>query len=237
MPETRQSSLIQLEELRADMKEAMRSELNQFFKSTEFKDIFAEAAKSLIVETIEEATLPLLKRIEILETKLLDVTVKANENEQYSRKYNLRLVGLNEDEGEDCVDKVVDFCKEKLDLNIDKEIDRAHRLGPKSTDKNRSVIVKFKSYGVKATICSKRKKLKGTNFYINEDLTKFNVMLFNYARTQCSRVKSVWSSDGKILVRNVDDKILRIRQMEDFARFNLNGILYSSSATGIDNQT
>jgi hypothetical protein len=65
-------------------------------------------------------------------------------------------------------------------------------------------------------------KLKGTNFYINEDLTKFNMTLFKFARTRCNRIKSVWSSNGKILVRNTQDKTLRICQMEDFARFDLN---------------
>ena len=203
MSKTRQSQ--QFEELRAEMKEAMRSELTQFFKSNEFKDLFKDAVKSLIAEALEEATLPLQKRIETLEAELLKVTVKANQNEQYSRKYNLRLVGLSEEEGENCTDKVVDFCKaEKLGVNVDKgEIDRAHRLGPKTSNKNRPLIIKFKSFNAKVTICSQRKKLKGTNFYINEDLTKFNMTLFKFGRIRCSRIKSVWSSDGKILVRNI----------------------------------
>ena len=50
--------------------------------------------------------LPLQKRIETLEA------VQANKNEQYSQKYNLRLVGLSEEESENCTEKVVDFCKE-----------------------------------------------------------------------------------------------------------------------------
>ena len=78
MSKTRQSQ--QFEELRAEMKEAMRSELTQFFKSNEFKDLFKDAVKSLIAEALEEATLPLQKRIETLEAELLKVTVKANEN-------------------------------------------------------------------------------------------------------------------------------------------------------------
>jgi hypothetical protein len=63
--------------------------------------------------------------------------------------------------------------------------------------------------------------LKGTQYYINEDLTKFNIELLNYARDQKSFIKSAWSTDGKILVRNLDDKITRIRQFNDFLKFNL----------------
>ena len=82
MSKTRQSQ--QFEELRAEMKEAMRSELTQFFKSNEFKDLFKDAVKSLIAEALEEATLPLQKRIETLEAELLKVTVKANEKSMNS---------------------------------------------------------------------------------------------------------------------------------------------------------
>ena len=54
----------------------------------------------------------------MLETDLVKVSLQTNENEQYSRKYNLRFVGLDETEGEDCVDKIASFCKEKLDIDI-----------------------------------------------------------------------------------------------------------------------
>lgn len=145
MPQTRQSSS-QMEDIRLDMKEAIQSELRNFFKSSGFREIFAEVAKTLITQSVEEATRPLLKRIEDLEVQLKDNAVKANENEQYSRKYNLRISGLDETEGEDCVQKICDFCEEKLDVSIDKsDVDRAHRIGSKHLDKKRSLIIKFKN--------------------------------------------------------------------------------------------
>ena len=56
---------------------------------------------------------------------------------------------------------------------------------------------------------------------LDEDLTKFNMKLFKLACENNSHIKSEWASDGKIFVRNLDDKILRIRQIEDFANFGL----------------
>ncbi|CAB4009771.1 Hypothetical predicted protein [Paramuricea clavata] len=197
MPVTRQTTY-QPDEFRADMKEAIQSELHQFFKSSYFKTILSEAVNTLIEQSVQQATFPLIKRIEALEAELTKVTIKANENEQYSRKYNLRIIGLVETDGEDCVQKVVQFVDEKLHLNILKEeIDRAHRLGPKISTQSRPLIVKFKSYGTKAAICKRRKDLKGTQFYINEDLTKYNVNLFKYAREHNTHIKSVWTTDGK----------------------------------------
>ncbi|CAB4023920.1 Hypothetical predicted protein [Paramuricea clavata] len=223
MPETRQATASQSAELRTDMRETMRSELNDFFRSSEFKEILSKAVSTLVEESVQQATKPLLEKIEALEAELTNVRVQANENEQYSRKYNLRIVGLNENDGENCVGEVIKLCKEKLNVNVDeRDIDRAHRLGPKAlSGRSRTVIVKFKSYGAKAEICRQRKLLKGTQYYINEDLTKFNIELLNYARDQKSFIKSAWSADGKILVRNLDDKITRICQFNDFLKFNL----------------
>ncbi|XP_028412551.1 uncharacterized protein LOC114535443 [Dendronephthya gigantea] len=105
---------------------------------------------------------------------------------------------LNETDGEDCVKEVVQFVEEKLHLNIiHKEIDRAHRLGPKISTQSRPLIVKFKSYSTKAAICKRRKDLKGTQFYLNEDLTKYNVSLFKYASEHNTYIKSVWTTDDK----------------------------------------
>jgi exosome complex exonuclease DIS3/RRP44 len=172
MPETRQAAASQSAEFRTDMRETMRSELNDFFRSSEFKEILSKAVSTLVEESVQQATKPLLENIEALEAELTNVRVQANENEQYFRKYNLRIVGLNENDGENCVGEIIKLCKGKLNVNVDeRDIDRAHRLGPKAlSGRSRTVIVKFKSYGAKAEIYRQRKLLKGTQYYIN--LTK-----------------------------------------------------------------
>ena len=63
MPQTRQSSS-QMEDIRLDMKEAIQSELRNFFKSTGFREIFADVIETLITVSVEEATRLLLKRIQ-----------------------------------------------------------------------------------------------------------------------------------------------------------------------------
>jgi hypothetical protein len=222
MPLTRQAVVSQSTELEASMGDVVRNELKNFFSSNEFKDMLSNAVNILVDNAVKQATAPMLERIKTLESELAMAAVQINENEQYSRKYNLRFVGLDESEGEDCVDKVVDFCKEKLDINVDKaEVDRAHRLGPKNSFRPRTLIIKFKSYGPKASIYKQRKSLKGTKYYINEDITRFNMKLVNSARDHKVNIKSAWFSDGKVLVRNTDGDIMRIRQMSDFSKYSL----------------
>jgi hypothetical protein len=51
-----------------------------------------------------------------LRSELAEVKVKSNENEQYSRRNNVRISGLPENVHENCYDVVLDLCGE---LNID----------------------------------------------------------------------------------------------------------------------
>jgi hypothetical protein len=128
--------------------------------------------------------------------------LKANDNEQYSRKYNLRFVGIEEKTGENCVALIVTFCNEKLGVAVKvKDINRAHRIGTKNAGKPRAIIVKFKDYNSKMAVCKQRNDLKGSKFYINEDLTKINMKLFYVGRNNVSQIRSIWPSDGKLLAR------------------------------------
>ena len=63
------------------------------------------------IDSLEEKVL-------YLELELARVVVKANENEQYSRHHNVRVLGLDENKDEDYIDKIVEFCNKKLNVEI-----------------------------------------------------------------------------------------------------------------------
>ena len=54
-----------------------------------------------------------------LKARLVKVETNANENEQDSRKYNLRFAGLEETKEENCSEKIINFCKKKLDIKFE----------------------------------------------------------------------------------------------------------------------
>ena len=61
----------------------------------------------------------------------------------------------------------------KLEMDIDmyvKDIDRTHRIGAKSENKRRPIIVKFARYSER-----RKKRLKGKNLSITESLTKLRM--------------------------------------------------------------
>ena len=61
--------------------------------------------------------------------------------ERYSREYNLRFHNVPESTNEDCVQKVRDILSNQLDM--EPEIENAHRVGPRNDDKPRVIICKF----------------------------------------------------------------------------------------------
>ena len=65
------------------------------------------AALQGIVEPMKERIDSLEENVFNLETELARVVVKANENEQYSRRHNIRVSGFHENKDEVCIDKIV----------------------------------------------------------------------------------------------------------------------------------
>lgn len=150
--------------------------------------------------------------------------MKAKDNEQYSRRHNIRIVGFPEEKDENCAEKVTKFGKETLQLPISStDIDRAHRVG-KPSHEHRAIIVRLQSHRHK--IMKTRRSLKGTNVFINEDLTKGNQQLFSEAR-KLTNVKLAWTRDGRIFVKHRDnERIHRIDSRFDFIKYNLSADAY-----------
>jgi len=109
---------------------------------------------------------------------------KMNDMENYSRRDNLEITGIDEHRGESVRDICVDLFKNKVGITEDIEIVRCHRTG-KSDDSqgvnshrrqykqngSRPILVRFRFYSDKEKILKKRARLKGTGIYLNDDLS------------------------------------------------------------------
>lgn len=192
------------------------------------KDAIAESMKEVVkalndrVNKLEETVESLQNQVSLLQRECRLTAMKANDNEQYSRRHNVRIVGFPEEKDENCVEKVTKFCTETLKLSLaSTDIDRAHRVGKPSDDKHRAIIVRLQSHRHKIDIMKTRRSLKGTNVFINEDLTKENQKLFSEAR-KLPNVKPAWTRDGRIFVKHRDNgRIYRIDSSYDFIKYNL----------------
>ncbi|KAL7383189.1 hypothetical protein ABVT39_006110 [Epinephelus coioides] len=96
--------------------------------------------------------------------------------EGQSRRNNIVIDGIPEAPVESWVDskeKVKDIIKQKLQLQREIEVERAHRTGKPIADRDRprSIVVKFLRFKDKAAVMQRAKNLKGTKIFINEDYT------------------------------------------------------------------
>lgn len=194
----------------------------------EFEDVLTQALKKesfiaciteSITATIEARMEKIMNKYETLITRLTEeVTTLKSENqilkkecidnvdklEQYSRRNNLRFLGVAEEQNEDVENVIKDILNKKLHINTDKDvIERCHRVGPKLSNdgKPRPLIAKFISYKQKSMIYKLKSKLKGTKILIKEDLTHRRAMVVKELTTKYGR-NGVWTSDGAIFYRD-----------------------------------
>ena len=127
--------------------------------------------------------------------------------EQYGRRMSLRVYGIKEsasvnDDREDTDKAVLDLCNDKLGANLTlNDIQRSHQTGPKGT--NSAIIFRFLSYRTRALVWRSRFRLKGTNIFLSEDLTKRRNKLA-YKACQLKRDKIIadtYTTDGKVMIK------------------------------------
>ena len=140
---------------------------------------------------------------------------RIDEQEDRSRRNNLRIGGITENKGEtwaDCKAKVNKFFKESLKINSEITIQRAHRTA--SDGKNtvgrgpRVIVLQLLNYEDKETILKACNLLKGTQFYVSQDFCKNTVAIH----------KNLWK-EVKDLRRLGQQAFLGYRKIEIKERF------------------
>lgn len=164
--------------------------------------------------------------IQNLEKKVSILEEQSDELEQYSRRNSLRVSGIPEDNDKDCYTHVLETLNHHLPSLPEpialSEIDRLHRCGkPRADGRPRNVLIKFTSYQNRQKIMMKRSALKGTNIFLNEDLTQKRNNLLYSARVQKrnGHLRECWSSDGRILVKDLQGNTHLLKKTDDLKQF------------------
>lgn len=133
-----------------------------------------------------------------------EIEDKLNDLEQYSRKNNIRVSGIPElgsEAAEVTTEKIIETLNDKIpDLHLLKDhIDVAHRIGGKRKGSQRQIIVKLSSRMKRDEILKNRKMFKGTQIFINEDLSKTNQLVLTCIRKKMpDEVDQAWSRGGRL---------------------------------------
>lgn len=178
---------------RQEIANLMKTTLDTYFLQTDIIDKIAETLRQKITTQLEDNN----KIVSELKQECKQLHDKCDSLEQYSRRNNIRIFGLEETPNEiNIEEKMVNLFTV---LNITSEhIDRCHRAGPKVNNKHRPILIKFVNYKHKAMVLKNKRMFNGVK--IKEDLTRTRNQLF-YKAIEKYGYKNVWTSNGNIAIK------------------------------------
>ena len=176
-----------IDRLQQEMK-TNREETNEkivdLVKSLEFSQLEIEELKKKMeltskerlnyerqVTALTEENKSIKKKLEVLEDRV-------DYLDDQRRQINLRFSGIQENEGENwqqTQNKVSKIIQQRM--NITPIFDRVYRVGKPSAQRPRDVITRFSKIADRDAVFRDRKKLKGSNIYINEDFCSRTIEL------------------------------------------------------------
>lgn len=171
-----------------------------------------------------------------LKEELNTLKAKADDNEQYSRRTSVRIVGIPECEDGDRPE--VEVTKILSSVNLNPVIQRCHRVGPKrattasppgsSGARNRprsgprAIICQFTGQRDKLEVMRTRRDIQNAfpNVAVFEDLTRARASLAFEARQlkKANRIEKTWTADGKIVVKDLKGTIHLIRSHDELSK-------------------
>ena len=169
------------------------------------------------IQHLRDENASLQSENESLRERISKVESDNDSLEQYTRRNSVRISGIPEELSEN-TDGIVLKLAEKLDVPMTSaDIDRSHRVGKPDNRgrtaattkmRHRDIIVKFATYNARHRLYSMRKELRNTDMnkvFINEDLTTSKLLFDARSLVRSNKLKSAYSSDGKIFIRDHND--------------------------------
>lgn len=164
------------------------------------------------IASLEKKVTDCVQKIAELEQKLSVMTRKVDELDNRSRRSNLIIYGVKEEENES-----EDILREKVTKEIFQDIlevntsciERIHRLGrvhQQEEAKHRPIILKLLDYRDKTAILKQCKKLKGSEYSISEDYSKtvrdIRKKLWTRTKDNRDRKDKVYLTYDKVRINN-----------------------------------
>ena len=124
------------------------------------------------VTELESENKVLKSRVDILETKLDELSSRVLSNETYSRRGNLEFHGIPENDRENCKSLVQNVLKDQMNLNGPMPMIRCHR-NPRKKPENlrypRPILARFSSELDRDKIWENRRRLKDSGYFVSEN--------------------------------------------------------------------
>lgn len=136
----------------------------EFVQKDEVQHMRAAQSK---IDKQEQMINMLLNHVSKQDERIQELTSKFNDFQARSMKKNIVVSGIEEKNSEECPREIHNFFQQQLSLNREVPIKVAHRIG---SGTNRPIVVKLKNHDDKAYIFQHTQKLRGTSFYVSDQL-------------------------------------------------------------------
>ena len=124
------------------------------------------------IDIVKKSLVETNRDLQIATASITKLEAKLITSERHSRSFNVRLLGVPETDGENCVSIVEDLLHQKFNQSGN-VIENAHRIGKKTQDKPRHIIARFHSRVVRTTVMrATRTNLHDSKLRFVDDLTK-----------------------------------------------------------------
>lgn len=171
-------------------------------------------------ESLQSRTTDLSAELKAVRTETRESLLASNDNEQYSRRNNLRFCGVKPEADGDCRRAAAGFIRDVLrvpSITVT-DIEVAHMTTGTTQSANNqqrrpTMLVRFCRRDTRDLVIKSRRILKGTHFAVTEDLTTLNTKTMNRLRNH-ENIRTTWSWNGKIFAILTNGKKVMVRPFQ-----------------------
>ena len=212
----KQDNIIEIKESIAALKEDVLTRVNEV-KSCADEALIKANENSVEIRKVRESINKLTYGYERVVNENIELKKNVNHLENYSRRNNLVIRDIPEEDGEDCEQLVKTFILNHLSMNDDfvnqLKFVRVHRLGKKPQEHHRytrAIIMRFNVYSDKQKVWSARSKLAKTKFSLSENfcgMTEYNrkkiYPIFRVAKKNPLYENKVSMVEDTLIIKNI----------------------------------
>ena len=102
------------------------------------------------LETLQKSLAEVTREIADSHIAMAKLSETVSRQERHSRAFNIRVLGVHEGNGENCINLLERVISERFDIPAGATIENAHRTGKPTPDRPRYIITRFYSRAVRS---------------------------------------------------------------------------------------
>lgn len=193
----------QREEIKRLVKDVSKEVLQEMLENKKFvekmSETLADKLSEKLLQRVEDLSSQINKQTDTIKTiqgEYEELSLKVEELEQKTNNCKLRFYGVKHENVDTLKDNIQNIIGMKIGVP-DVRINACYRINSGKSRHGGPVIVVFDSLAQRNSVYFNKKKLKGSNIMVTEELTKSRYELLLFAKEKLGR-SNTWTIEGQI---------------------------------------